>query len=343
MAEQVYGDFNRFREIPILTVASYLGIPVDVTHKTRCPNKSGHKNGDKNPSVSIFPGTNSFKCWVCSDIKGDVIRFAQIWGNIHPEDWALTAELLSECARLPKPQGKLQKAFKRTRELLPQHIEGMDSLMKLTRRPEGVAAEYLKSRKIDPEIAAKAGVRYIEDTRAVARKLIELYGRDHEALQPILSEKGNLLFAYHNLLFPYIDENKHVTYIQGRDPSRKATAKELATSVTPTIPWIPGGKLGPGRVWICEGVTDALTLLSVGESVMGLPGARTWRKEWAKYLVGRDVVTCLDPDNAGIAGTEDIMQNIGDVSSIINARTPEHMDVNDLALQGRLQSFVRSI
>ena len=57
---------------PIEAVASALGFTVD-HHRFRCFNTAGHAHGDRTPSVTLWPERGSFKCWVCPEIKGDVI------------------------------------------------------------------------------------------------------------------------------------------------------------------------------------------------------------------------------------------------------------------------------
>lgn len=338
--EKAFGDFKELKNTSILAVAQYLGVQVMLGNKARCPNPSGHSNGDKNPSVSIFPNTNSFRCWVCDDIKGDVLKFAQIYGKIPHDDWRQVAQVVSAAAGIAMPELRQAPRPKRSSILLPEHVEGMNALMRLSSKPDSVASAYLTGRRIDPIIAARYGVRCLADAKAVQTKLVSMYGADHSALIPLLNEKGNLRFRMHRLLFPYLTPEHEVVYIQGRDPARKAGIKELAVSVPPTFPWMPAGRVLPGKVWICEGVIDALTLISHGLSAIAIPGARTWRPEWASFLEGRDVVIALDPDNAGKSGTDDILASLAGANSVDVAKLPEGKDINKMATEGILNEFI---
>lgn len=55
-----------------------------------------------------------------------------------------------------------------------------------------------------------------------------------------------------------------------------------------------------GRVILCEGETDALTLWQHGFTAVGLPGASMWKDEWASDIPeGAKVYVILEPDQGG--------------------------------------------
>ncbi len=55
-----------------------------------------------------------------------------------------------------------------------------------------------------------------------------------------------------------------------------------------------------GRVILCEGETDALTLWQHGYTALALPGASMWRDEWAPLIPeGAKVYVILEPDQGG--------------------------------------------
>ncbi len=62
---------------PIEAVAQALGLVV-VAHKIRCPRPDRHTHGDRTASVTLWPDRGSFKCWVCPDVKGDVIDLVRL-------------------------------------------------------------------------------------------------------------------------------------------------------------------------------------------------------------------------------------------------------------------------
>jgi DNA primase len=62
---------------PILDVLRDLGIPSQ-NNRIRCLKPENHSHGDRTPSVSVWPDRGQFKCWVCADVKGDVIDLVKL-------------------------------------------------------------------------------------------------------------------------------------------------------------------------------------------------------------------------------------------------------------------------
>lgn len=57
-----------------------------------------------------------------------------------------------------------------------------------------------------------------------------------------------------------------------------------------------------GRVVLCEGETDSLTLWHHGFTALGIPGSTQWRDEWASYLpTDAKIFVVVEPDDGGKA------------------------------------------
>jgi DNA primase len=71
-------DIEAIKEAnPILDVLRDLGMPAQ-NNRIRCPRPENHSHGDRSPSVSVWPDRGQFKCWVCADVKGDVIDLVRL-------------------------------------------------------------------------------------------------------------------------------------------------------------------------------------------------------------------------------------------------------------------------
>ncbi|MEO6094427.1 MAG: toprim domain-containing protein [Fibrobacteria bacterium] len=71
-------DIEAIKEAnPILDVLRDLGVPAQ-NNRIRCLKPENHAHGDRTPSVSIWPDRGQFKCWVCADVKGDVIDLVRL-------------------------------------------------------------------------------------------------------------------------------------------------------------------------------------------------------------------------------------------------------------------------
>lgn len=95
-------------------------------------------------------------------------------------------------------------------------------------------------------------------------------------------------------------------------------------------------------VIVCEGQLDAMTVwdalgvpgearksaLVMQAEACGLPGASSWRREYAPLLAGKRVVVLADGDDAGRAMLARIAR---DLDCFISYVMPEGMDVNDYA------------
>jgi len=60
----------------------------------------------------------------------------------------------------------------------------------------------------------------------------------------------------------------------------------------------------PGWVYLCEGVVDTLTFLGQKINAVGIPGVRSFKVEWLNLFRNKNVVLCLDHDEAGRSGME---------------------------------------
>ncbi|MBK7092097.1 MAG: hypothetical protein IPH59_10330 [bacterium] len=56
----------------IVKVAKDIGLDVK-NNRARCFCPQNHQHGDRTPSLSFDQRSNSFRCWVCKDVHGDVI------------------------------------------------------------------------------------------------------------------------------------------------------------------------------------------------------------------------------------------------------------------------------
>ena len=92
--------------------------------------------------------------------------------------------------------------------------------------------------------------------------------------------------------------------------------------------WVKGSKLHPygldrledarraGYVVLVEGESDAQTLWSYGIPALGVPGASTWRAEWADYLQGLTVYLWREPDEGGTLFSYRVGQTLPDARVI---------------------------
>jgi len=62
-------------------------VGVDITQSSRavqvrCPMIFNHAHGDKSKSARVYPDSQTFKCYVCTDKAVDIIGFAELYNNL---------------------------------------------------------------------------------------------------------------------------------------------------------------------------------------------------------------------------------------------------------------------
>src|SRR5581483_496678 len=68
-----------------------------------------------------------------------------------------------------------------------------------------------------------------------------------------------------------------------------------------------------GPVLIVEGESDSWTLWHAGIDALGVPGANTWRDDWAEHLAGLNVYVWHEPDAGGDALVAKVSASLPDV------------------------------
>lgn len=88
-------------------------------------------------------------------------------------------------------------------------------------------------------------------------------------------------------------------------------------------------------VIVCEGPVDTLLAVQAGYMAIGLPGAGSFRPEWARWLLPYDVYLALDADAAGRRGAHRIARELWKLGK--RARVlplPDGMDLGDYLTGG---------
>ncbi|MDR1759552.1 MAG: toprim domain-containing protein [Fibrobacter sp.] len=301
--------------LSITLVAERLGYRV-IRGKIRCPYPGRHAHGDRTPSVSLSEEKGLFNCWVCPDVRGDVIRLVEITKNISfPEavryleeefkPWDVSAQPVRarEFYEPPVPEnGKVEKKEKADPAKVKERSEIIYSFLKMLSPIEEntPAARYLASRKIFKKTWQKMLLRVIHDYPKINSALLELYGLEKLQGAGLFNDKGHLRYYKHPLIFPYLDEDNRALFFQARAIEAGVEPKELNLRAANAIPYnkkVLNGE--PGWVYLCEGVIDTLTLIDRGFEAVGIPGVKSFKHEWVHLFKNKKVVLCLDQDEAG--------------------------------------------
>lgn len=105
--------------------------------------------------------------------------------------------------------------------------------------------------------------------------------------------------------------------------------------------WLPNSVADPNApIYICEGEWDAiawryiLTKADKPGMVVGVPGANTFKQDWAQWFDKRNVVVLYDNDETGIQGDHKVVKRIKNYTRTLRFMhwpkdTPDKFDVRD--------------
>ncbi len=328
-------EFKQFKAaLSITAVATALGVPV-VHSRCRCFFPTRHAHGDRTPSVSFSEERGTFRCWVCDDVRGDVISLVQIVKNcsfLEALNWLketysflvpgasnatsapgrmseVSSDPVLRVAKVAVREAALEYASPTSAKELVCEDERKKIILSFLKMLSPVdrtpAAAYLMRRRIYKPTWDRMRLRTITDYGTLNNKLKDIYDLEVLKYVGLFNERGNLRYYKHPLFFPYLDDKYRSFYFQARAIDSSVEPKELNLRGTVPYPYNVSALDGrPGWVYLCEGVVDTLTFLGHDIAAIGIPGVRSFKTEWLPLFKNKSVVLCLDKDEAGRSGTE---------------------------------------
>lgn len=255
-------DIQKLRELPIEGVAERLGLKVS-RHKALCP-----FHEDSHPSLTFNVSKNSFKCYVCNS-HGGVIDLA-----MH----VLQKNFVETCEWLANEHNVILTEWKPANKPRKERAVDVDFLSGLVRVPvlNAEAQHFLyDERKIDPRVVRWLGISSISVPTACWRF-------------------GNPYFDAPSLLIPYRDMTGKLLSVQSRylgSVKVDKNGREIPRFRFPRnshchIYNLPILMLLKERepLYISEGVTDCMALLSAGHKAIAIPSATLLSREDKKML-----------------------------------------------------------
>lgn len=315
--------------------------PVGSRLQTLCPIPSHAHSGKGQPGLSVDLTRGLFHCF-SRDESGDAIRFYELMhevkfgravlelarefglngrGGEHSLAQRAAPDEVAASEPEPEPLGA---------ERLGAVCETLLAVCRAEDQTEGLG--YLARRGIDAGTARRTGVVYFPRRayRRVMRKMQAEFPLEELQRSGLFNARAHLTFYRHRLLFPFRVERRAI-YLQ---------ARTTAAGVEPRWHNMRGGvpalfnvdclnELASGSiVYLVEGFTDTLTLLTHGFAAVGLVGAGGLKEEWVAPLGRFRVISALDPDAAGRRAAERYAE-LFKARGLTLARIDLPADVND--------------
>ena len=283
-------DLHQVKDIPILSIASLLGLSLKAGKNNACFN--GH--GKDTPCLHVYEDTNSFNCFSC-DTGGSVIDLVASCLDINPAE---AISWIKEQYGVKVTNSDIYKAFL---ELLPTQE----------------AETYLKNRGLTSGTIAKSKIKAIPkqfDYSSLKNK----YGGDALLNAGILASTKNGYiypsFASHRLVIPYFDmDGVKVLTLQGRniDTENGPKYKFLSGAKTP-IYNMQTIRHTDSKVYITEGVIDCLSCYELGITNPVAISSATSKSIYDPAIFNRlgklEVVIAVDNDSAGQKFSRDFIE-----------------------------------
>ena len=293
--------------LPVEEVARRLGVAVR-RHMAIC-----FMHDDHHPSLAFNPSKNTFYCFACQK-GGDPIRLVQEHqGWAFPEACAWLANqfgipLQEDDAAVPKPTIPLPR--KKTRPASSTKHRQIDRevgewLLAHVGLSPVARAVLFASRRYRPEVVRQLRIASLTDSAAMAARLERRFGSERCRTSGFFwdDEASTLIFDSPCLLFPYFTPQGELCSIQSRylgdnpQTPRFRFPKEVRQGLF-NVPVLSA--LRPDEpLFLAEGVTDCLALLSSGRRAVAFPAAGIHPEEDVALLAGRRLFMYPDRDDAG--------------------------------------------
>ena len=147
----------------------------------------------------------------------------------------------------------------------------------------------------------------------IARRVLR--STDNKNLVEFALELGVDVESVNNFNVGYDEARKEYLFpmLRGRDKVvgvriRNKTGGKFSIKGSKNGLFVPNNFRDEGVVYICEGESDAMALHSCYLNVVGRPSCNSCEKIIKELVEDRDVVICLDQDEAGRKGAEKLAQ-----------------------------------
>jgi len=293
--------------LSIEEVAESLGIVV-TRHKALC-----FMHDDHNPSLSFNSKKNMFFCFVCNKGGGPIklvqehegLSFQQscIWLGNRFHIWRPNSDrpkvpIIGRKKKVYMPK-KESASFIFDEELYSWLIEN-------AKLSEQAKRFLFRERQFKEEVVNGLNIKSVTYPKRAISILIEQFG-EKRCMQSGLVRKGQygLYFYFYTpcLLFPYYEKDGCLVGLQSRylgDNEKIPRFQFLSSQTTRlyNLPILNTLKQGE-QLYISEGITDCIALLSAGKNAVAIPSATILPLEDLVTVCGYDLHMYPDNDKAG--------------------------------------------
>lgn len=297
----------RLMELSIESVAEKLGINIH-QHKAHCFMHDDHK-----PSLMFSVAKNMFFCFVCGK-GGGPIQLVMAYEGCSFLDACLWLAKEFNIA-IPNNDGYVKIVKKNSNKVylskneetkFPFDEEMLRRLIEKAILSEEAQKFLFDERHFKKEVIQNLNIKSVTDSNKVKEYLISTFGEER-CIKSGVVRRGNygLYFYFHTpcLLFPYYEKDGKLVGIQSRYLGTNKDVPRfmfLASQKTRlfNLPILNALNRGDS-LYISEGITDCLAMLSSGLKAVAIPSATILPLEDLILLKNYDLHMYPDQDDAG--------------------------------------------
>lgn len=297
---------TKLNALPIEQVARELGISVEA-HKALC-----FMHIDNRPSLKFSVKKNIFFCFVC-DKGGGPIKLVQEY-----EGWSFQKACvwLGDKFKIWWPSDKPYVPKRKVKQTMRPSTIVKEEIKKEIDSEIGewiiehtslsdIAKKFLfEERKYKPEVVSLLKVSSLSDQK-IAYNALKEFGLERLKNSGLFWTTGQLRLCFDTpcLLFPFYTVDRKLYSIQSRylgsDPEvrRFRFPKDIRQGIfnAPLLSEVSSRD----RLYVSEGVTDCIALLSSGKKAVAFPGAGIHHEEDVLLLVNKNLYMYPDNDIPG--------------------------------------------
>lgn len=333
---------SKLDALSVYDVAERLGIDI-VRNHALC-----FMHDDHHPSMVFKKSNNSWKCFVCG-IGGHSIELVKRYKGYTFQESCIWLARNFNIAIPDTKNFKLRKVAARkvtpkvegTQKVVDEEVLGW--IISNAGLSELAKHFLFEERKYSEDVVRAMNIGSISDDGKFVAALTKVFSKERCIKAGVLIEYGFKLlpvFRVPCLLFPYYNMDGNIRNIQsrflGKLDKRRKDRFNNCKGLTPLMFNMPVLKSSEryDKIYVAEGVTDCLAYLSEGKKAIALPGAGSFRSEYAQYLKDKTLFIYVDNDDAGRSLLEKMNAALRKVGNCIHniRKDTEYKDYSEFYL-----------
>lgn len=295
---------QRLLALPVEEVAEALGIRV-TRHHALC-----FMHDDHHPSLVFNPRTNRWKCYVC-DVWGNNIDLVQRHQGLSFVDachWLarqfgilIDGQTVTAPVTVKRPQPP-----KRVVEQPVIDTEMLQALVDSLSLTDKARQFLFDERQYAPEVVQQLHLCSADSDREILDVLFSKFPEERILRSGLAWQSKGVWRTYFNtpcLFFPYYDQQGQLVTLQARylgntDEHQRFQFPRGSKTMVFNLPQL--NRLVNGEpLFISEGVTDCIALLSTGKCAVAIPSATTLKSQELEEIVHHPLAMYPDQDEPG--------------------------------------------